>query len=304
MTAESLGFGWLVALAPLWSLPGLLVLGCVVGSFVNVVVRRLPLMMERRWWLDAAAQFQGDSAQPPPVALEPSWRPMAQALEQRLRALPRLDLQQPGSHCPSCGHRLRWKELIPVLSWLWLRGRCSACGTPLAVRMLGVELGCGLLFMAMGWRWDWQPVALIWAAWGAALVALALIDWDTLLLPDSLTLGLVWAGLAVAWWGWTIPLPDAVAGAIAGYLSLWAVAAAFERLTGRVGMGEGDFKLLAALGAWLGPALLVAVVLVASLSGLLAGLVMKHRGTLREGEFVPFGPFLVAGGLIVLGWMR
>lgn len=289
-------------LSALWSLPGLFVLGLCVGSFVNVVVRRLPIMLERRWWLEVAQQIREPGLPAPPVEFDPAWSEVGAALEQRLSALPPLSLGQPGSHCPPCGHRLRWTELVPVLSWLWLRGRCSACGTRISPRLPWVELGCGLMFLGMGWHWGHTPMALLWGAWAAALLALSLIDWDTLLLPDSLTQGLIWSGLAAAWWGWTIPVGDAVAGAVVGYASLWTVATLFERVTGKDGMGAGDFKLLAALGAWLGPWALVSVVLLGSVAGVVVGLGMKARGALREGRYVPFGPFLAAGAVATM-WL-
>ena len=297
------------------------VLGLVIGSFLNVVVRRWPLIMERRWWSEASQQMQDEdslrrawgtavatevpasapasSPTSAPPAAPSALSTHATALHQGLMAQPELSLSRPASHCPACGHTLKWHELIPVLSWLMLKGRCSACGAPIGVRYPFVELATAALFMAMAWRWGPDPLALLWSAWGATLLALALIDWDTLLLPDDLTLPLVWAGLAAAALGWTISPKEAIAGAVWGWGSLWVVATVFRWITGKEGMGGGDFKLLAALGAWLGPVALVAVVLVASLMGALVGLVMKAQGALREGRYVPFGPFLAGGGLLV-----
>lgn len=277
-------------------------IGLAVGSFINVVVLRWPRIMERQWWGDVAQQLQDDDS------VERVWGSDARAhslavqgltLQDRLQRLPLLSLSRPGSHCPACGHALRWTELIPVWSWLWLRGRCSACAAPISPRYPLVELGTCALFITMGWRWEQAPIALLWCGWAAALLALALIDWDTLLLPDGLTLPLVWVGLGAAACGWTIEPTQAIAGALVGWGSLWAVATGFRLLTGREGMGAGDFKLLAALGAWLGPMMLVPVVLLASLAGALVGLVMKGRGELREGRYVPFGPFLAGAGLAV-----
>jgi len=192
-----------------------------------------------------------------------------------------------------------------------LRGRCSACGTAISARYPVVELLTGLLFAATAWRFDAQPVTLLWCAFVAVLVALAAIDWDTTLLPDNLTQPLLWAGLVASALGWTVPLAAALWGAVAGYLSLWSVYWLFKLTTGKEGMGFGDFKLLAALGAWLGWSMILPIVLGASLLGAVVGLLMKASGALREGRFVPFGPFLAGAGVVVmlagsqrvLGWL-
>ena len=169
----------------------------------------------------------------------------------------------------------------------------------------------GALFALVGWRFGTQPVALLWCAFSATLVALAGIDWDTTLLPDNMTLPLLWAGLVAASLGWTIPLGDALWGAVAGYLCLWSVYWLFKLTTGKEGMGFGDFKLLAALGAWLGLKMVLPIVLAASLIGAIVGIVMKMSAALREGHYVPFGPFLAGAGVAVmlagqarvLGWL-
>ena len=189
-----------------------------------------------------------------------------------------------------------------MLSWLALRGRCSACGTAISPRYPLVEVGTALLFASIGWRLGPQPAALLWCSAVAALVTLALIDWDTTVLPDSLTLPLLWAGLLAAHAGW-LPghaLGTALMGAAAGYLALWSVYWLFKLTTGKEGMGYGDFKLLAALGAWLGWEAVLPIVLFASVLGAAVGLLMKATGSLREGRFVPFGPFLAGGGVAVL----
>ncbi len=293
-------------LSPLWSPVGLLLFGLCVGSFINVVVHRLPMMMARRWWSDTAWQLEGgeglqallpDGAEP--EMLRQQRQQLALDLHERLQALPALNLNHPRSHCPACGHVLRWTENIPVLSWLFLRARCSACGAPISLRYPLVELATGLLFVAAGLRWGFEPVALLWGAWAAMLLAMSLIDWDTTLLPDSMTLPLLWGGLLAALLGWTVPVTQALWGALVGFGGLWAVVWLFERATGKQAMGGGDLKLLAALGAWLGPAALLPVVFLASLLGAVVGLVMKARGSLREGRFVPFGPFLAGAGLVV-----
>jgi leader peptidase (prepilin peptidase)/N-methyltransferase len=299
-----------------WLSPWLLgLLGLLIGSFINVVVHRLPLMLERQWWADVAAQL-GDRTGFRRVFNAEAPAGLAQAagaLDKTLDALPALSLARPASRCPACGHRIRWFENIPVFSWLALRGRCSACGTRIALRYPLVELATGALFAAIAWRLGPQWPTLLWCAAAAVVLAAALIDWDTTLLPDVLTLPLLWAGLVVAALGWLpgLTLTQSLAGAAAGYLSLWSVYWLFKLTTGKEGMGFGDFKLLAALGAWLGWQAILPIVLGASVLGAVVGLGMKATGALREGRFVPFGPFLAGGGLVVmlaglpqvLGWM-
>jgi len=280
----------------------LAVVGLCVGSFLNVVVHRLPLMLERQWWGDVAAQVSDqDSYRRVFAASAP--RALVDAgstLGTGLQALAALTLARPASRCPACGHRIRWFENIPVASWLWLKGRCSACGTRIAARYPFVELLTAVLFAAVAWRFGAQPVALLWCAMVAVLLALTFIDWDTTVLPDALTLPLLWAGLAAAALGWTLPLPTALWGAVAGYGSLWSVYWLFKLTTGKEGMGFGDFKLLAALGAWLGWQAILPIVLMASVLGAVVGIGMKFSGALREGRYVPFGPFLAGGGITVL----
>jgi leader peptidase (prepilin peptidase)/N-methyltransferase len=282
----------------------LAVLGLVIGSFLNVVVHRLPPMLERRWWADVAAQL-GDAASyrrifgtDPPAVLAPA----AGALDAALAALAPLSIARPASRCPSCGHRIRWYENVPVVSWLALRGRCSACRRAIGWRYPLVELATAIGFGLAGSRFAGEWTALLWCGFIAAVLALALIDWDTTLLPDALTLPLLWAGIGAAALGWLpgLSVGDSLAGAAAGYLSLAAVYLLFKLATGKEGMGFGDFKLLAALGAWLGWQALLPIVLFASVIGAAVGIAMKVAGALREGRFVPFGPFLAAGGLGVL----
>jgi leader peptidase (prepilin peptidase) / N-methyltransferase len=257
----------------------LALVGLCIGSFLNVVIHRLPQMLERQWRRDSADML-GMEATPAHDAP--------------------LTLSRPASHCPACKHRIRWHENIPLLSYLVLRGRCSACGASISLRYPLVEVACALLFGLVAWRVGAQPLALLWCGFAAVLLALAGIDWDTTLLPDDLTLPLLWAGLAAAALGWTVPLSSAVWGAIAGYLSLWSVYWVFKLLTGKEGMGYGDFKLLAALGAWLGAPMIIPVILAASVIGALVGIAMKVASTLREGRYVPFGPFLAAAGIAVM----
>jgi leader peptidase (prepilin peptidase)/N-methyltransferase len=251
------------------------VFGLLVGSFLNVVIYRLPRMLERQW-AQECAELQGKE----PEAAEP------------------FDLVRPPSRCRQCGHAIRWHENVPVLSYLALRGKCSSCGTSIGLRYPTVELATAALFAFCASHWGFTLSAAAWCLFSAAIVALALIDWDTTLLPDDITMPLLWAGLIAATFGWTqIRLATAVWGAVWGYLSLWIVYQAFKLLTGKEGMGYGDFKLFAALGAWFGWQALVPIILMASVIGAVIGIVMKLSASLREGRYVPFGPFLALAGL-------
>ena len=211
-----------------------------------------------------------------------------------------ISLSAPRSRCPSCGHAIAWHENIPVLSYLRLGGKCSACKAPISPRYPLFEIGTAAVFAAVAWRFGAQASTLAWCAFAAVLIALAGIDWDTTLLPDNLTLPLLWAGLLASLAGLTVPLSAAVWGAVVGYLSLWSVYWLFKLVTGKEGMGYGDFKLLAALGAWLGVTMVLPVILGASVIGALVGIGMKLTSNLREGRYVPFGPFLAGSGLAVL----
>lgn len=251
--------------------------GLCIGSFLNVVVHRLPLILERGWKLESA-----------------------ELLGVKVDVPAEIGLARPRSRCPSCGHQIAWHENIPLVGYMRLRGRCSACKAPISLRYPLVEALTALLFAAVAYRFGAQPVSLLWCAFVATLVALAAIDWDTTLLPDSLTLPLLWGGLVASALGWTIPLSAALWGAVAGYLSLWSVYWLFKLTTGKEGMGFGDFKLLAALGAWLGWQMVLPIVLGASVLGAVVGIAMKMSSALREGRYVPFGPFLAGSGLVVL----
>lgn len=264
--------------APAAALLGLL--GLLLGSFLNVVIHRLPKMMERQWARECA-ELQGQEA----VAEEPA----------------RYNLLVPRSACPHCGHLIRWYENIPVVSYLALRGRCSQCGKGIGLRYPAVELATGALFAWAGWRWGVSATGLAWCGFAAAVLALACIDWDTTLLPDDITLPLLWAGLVASASGvLPLSLADALWGAVAGYLSLWLIYWAFKLLTGKEGMGYGDFKLFAAFGAWFGWQALVPIILMASVIGAVVGIGIKLVGRLREGGYVPFGPFLALGGLTAM----
>ena len=254
------------------------ILGLLIGSFLNVVIYRLPKMLERQWAAECASLNHLE-----PVAAE------------------RFDLMVPRSRCPQCQHQIRWFENIPLVSYAFLRGRCSACKAPISLRYPAVELVTGGLFALCAWRWGLTASALSWAGFAAALVVLTLIDWDTTLLPDDITMPLAWAGLVAAAVQWTaVSLPSALWGAIAGYLSLWLIYWAFKLLTGKEGMGYGDFKLFAALGAWFGWTALVPMILMASVIGAIVGVAMKFGGNLRDGGYVPFGPFLAGSGLTAM----
>ena len=254
------------------------VLGLLVGSFLNVVIYRLPQMLEREWAAECA---------------ELAGTPPAEGAE--------FNLMRPRSRCRQCGHVIRWYENVPILSYLMLRGKCSACGTAIGMRYPLVELATGALFFFCVQRWGVTPAGAAWCAFSAAIVALAMIDWDTTLLPDDITLPLLWAGLIAAALRWTqVPLTDTLWGAVAGYMSLWVIYKAFKLLTGKEGMGYGDFKLFAALGAWFGWQALVPIILMASVIGAVVGIAMKFSSGLREGGYVPFGPFLAGAGLTAM----
>lgn len=260
---------------PLLLLTGLI--GLAVGSFLNVVIHRLPIMMDHDWAAQCA-ELRGEEIAPGDT----------------------LTLAKPRSRCPSCGHVITAMENIPLLSWLMLRGRCSACGTPIGVRYPLVELLAGLLSAACAVAFGptLQLVGALIFVW--ALIALTFIDLDTQLLPDSITLPLVWAGLAVNLLGGFTDLESAVIGAIAGYLVLWTVFWAFKLATGKEGMGYGDFKLLAAIGAFLGWQVLPVVILLSSLVGAVVGIAMIALRSHGREVPIPFGPYLAAAGLIAL----
>lgn len=254
-------------------------LGLLIGSFLNVVIYRLPRIMERQWALECAEMTE---------------TPLAPA--------EKFNLLVPRSRCSNCGHVIRWYENIPVASYIFLRGKCSVCGTSYGVRYPIVEAVTGGLFFFCVSRWGWSLTALAWCCFSAALLALAMIDWDTTLLPDDITLPLLWAGLIVAalQWNPAVSLPTALWGAVAGYLCLWLVYWAFKLVTGKEGMGYGDFKLFAALGAWFGWPALVPMILMASVIGAVVGIAMKFSSGLREGGYVPFGPFLAGAGFTAM----
>ncbi len=255
------------------------ILGLVVGSFLNVVIYRLPKIMEREWRAQCAELNGYEIAEEPPYTL----------------AVPR-------SACPNCGHMLQAAENIPLLSYLWLRGKCRHCQAPIRIRYPLVETLTGILsgFAAGHFGYGLPAVAAILLIW--ALIALTFIDFDTQLLPDNITLPLLWLGLFFNLNQLFVPLHTAVIGAIAGYLSLWIVYWLFRLMTGKHGMGFGDFKLLAALGAWLGWTMLPLIILLSSAIGALVGIALIILTKRGKSVPIPFGPYLAGGGLVALFW--
>ena len=279
-----------------------LVLGLCVGSFLNVVIHRLPRMMEREW-LAGVPEILEESRE-----LADRERARRLAAEVRAVAAPlavdAVGLVRPRSRCPACGHGIRAWENVPLVSWLALRGKCSACGARIGARYPLVEALGGLGAAWCAWRFGFSLAALAAALFVWATIALAFIDQATGYLPDDLTLPLLWAGLLANAVGVFVPLQDAVLGAIAGYLSLWAVYWAFKLATGKEGMGFGDFKMNAAVGAFLGWQMLPLVILLSSLVGVVFGLAQMfaaRRGW--DGGFrFHFGPCLAIAGIVAMFW--
>ncbi len=287
----------------LWLSPVVLgVFGLLVGSFLNVVIYRKPIIMMREWVMSDAEMLAGGEELPialgKPQAKE--YTELGEKLIAELEALPHLGIATPRSRCSNCGHQIRWYENLPIVSWLALRGRCSACKTPISIRYPIVEACTGTLFALAAWRFGPQPVTLAWCAAFALMVSMALIDADTKYLPDDLTYPLMWLGVIVAAVGWTIPLHAAIWGIVAGFMPLWLIAQGFKLLMNREGMGGGDLKLLAALGAWTGWQGVLPIILLASIVGLCVNLPRSMMG--KHGRYTqyPFGPFLVGGGFIVM----
>lgn len=260
--------------------------GLLIGSFINVVAYRLPVMMDRDWRRQCLEYLHPDE-------------PVAEG--------ERFDLITPRSRCPSCGHRITALENIPVLSYLFLRGTCSACGTRISPRYPIVEFATALLSAVVAWKfvqdgggWGWPLAAALIFTW--ALIALSLIDFDHKLLPDAITLPLLWLGLLLSLGAVFTDMRSSIIGAAAGYLSLWSVYQLFRLLTGKEGMGFGDFKLLAAIGAWLGWQALPVTILLSSLVGAVVGVTLiLIRGRDRNIP-IPFGPYITAAGWLALLW--
>jgi leader peptidase (prepilin peptidase)/N-methyltransferase len=250
-----------------------------IGSFLNVVIHRMPKMLERQW-REELAELNGKESTP----------------------APRYNLMVPRSSCPSCGHQIRAIENIPLISYIALSGKCAACKAPIGMRYPFVEMLTGVLSGLVAWHYgfSWQTFAALIFVW--AMIALAFVDLDTFFLPDDITLPLTWAGLLVNISATFVDLQSAVIGAAAGYLSLWAVFWAYKLATGKDGMGYGDFKLLAAIGAWLGWKLLPVVILLSSLVGAIVGVSLIVFARHGRNVPIPFGPYLVLGGVIALLW--
>ncbi len=255
------------------------ILGLIVGSFLNVVIHRLPKIMEREWQAQCA-ELSGQTPEPGT----------------------RYNLLVPRSACPHCGHTISAAENIPVLSYLFLRGKCAGCNASISPRYPVVEAVSGILSAYTAWHFGFSPAGMAAIVFVWALIALTCIDFDTQLLPDSITLPLLWLGLLLNLNGVFTSLPNAVIGAVTGYLVLWIVYWLFKLVTGKEGMGFGDFKLLAAIGAWLGWTMLPLVILLSSAVGAAIGIILilfaKHGRNIP----IPFGPYLAGGGLIALFW--
>lgn len=273
---------------PLFGLACVLVLGLLVGSFLNVVIYRLPKMMERDWREQCHDFLSSDSNIATLPASDSKQEPF--------------NLMVPASTCPHCGHKIRAWENIPIVSYLCLRGKCSCCKSGISARYPIIELVTGLLsvvvinYVGIGWS---GLAALIFTL---SLIALTMIDIDTYLLPDDITLPLLWLGLIVNSWGTFTDLPSALWGAIAGYLALWSVYKLFKLVTGKEGMGYGDFKLLAALGAWMGWQMLPQIILLSSLVGAVIGISMIVIRGRDKNIPIPFGPYLAIAGWIAFVW--
>ena len=270
-------FGWLAQPAVLpWVALGF---GLCAGSFLNVVIHRLPKMLEREWRVQCA-ELAGTA---PPEA-QP------------------YNLVVPRSACPGCGRRIPARQNIPLLSWFLLRGRCAACGAPISVRYPVVEVAGGVVAAYAAWRYGPTLAALGAMLFCWSLIALTAIDLDTQMLPDDITPPLLWTGLAFNLDATFARLGPAVIGAIAGYLTLWSVYWGFKLVTGKEGMGYGDFKLLAAIGAWLGWQMLPLVILLSSIVGALVGITLIAFAGHGRDKPIPFGPYLAAAGAIALLW--
>ncbi|KQQ50022.1 methyltransferase [Pseudomonas sp. Leaf127] len=269
-----------LAASPIALITTTLILGLLIGSFLNVVIHRLPKMMLLDW------QAQSREVLELPAIPKPE----------------RYNLLLPHSHCPQCNHTIRAWENLPVVSWLLLKGRCSACQTPISKRYPLIELTCGLLSAFIAWHFGfgWQTATMLVLTWG--LLAMSMIDVDHQLLPDSLVLPLLWLGLIVNSFGLFASLSDALWGAVAGYLSLWSVFWLFKLVTGKEGMGYGDFKLLAMLGAWGGWQVLPLTILLSSVVGAVLGVILLRLRRLEGGAPMPFGPYLAIAGWIALLW--
>ena len=260
-----------------------LALGLCVGSFLNVVIYRLPAMLERDWRIQCHEYLELGDAK----------------IDDNLQLL---SLAKPDSTCPHCGHKIRAWENIPVLSFLFLKGKCSSCGVAISLRYPLIELITGLLSVVIAMQFGVSLATLCALLLTWALVALTLIDYDKQLLPDDITLPLLWLGLLISFFGVFSDTQSSLIGAMLGYMILWTVFQIFKIVTGKEGMGFGDFKLLAVLGAWLGWELLPQIILLSSVVGAVTGIFMLITGLTKRQQPIPFGPYLTAAGWIALMW--
>ena len=294
----------LLAQSPTVFIAVALALGLIVGSFLNVVIYRLPIMLERQWQRESAALSTAAATAPTPTPAATTQPAPAADADRRV-----FNLMAPRSSCPACHAPIGALHNIPVLSYLALRGRCAHCRAPISARYPAVELLTGLATATVAWQlgYGWPAACAIVVTW--FLIALTFIDLDVQLLPDSLTLPLLWLGLLASLTGWgsaATSLPrdpaSAIGGAALGYLSLWTLYHLFRLLTGKEGMGYGDFKLLAAFGAWLGWQMLLPIVLLSALVGAVVGLALIALRRHQRAHPIPFGPFLAAAGWVAMLW--
>jgi len=279
-------------------------LGLLVGSFLNVVIYRLPLMLEKGWreeCLEFLQETRAEEANTEKAKAEKSnseefKTEKAEKADQR----PRFDLIMPGSHCPKCQHKIKAWENIPVFSYLFLGRKCSQCSTPISFRYPFVELLTGVLSFAVAWHFGFGEQAFAGLVFTWLLITLSFIDYDTQLLPDVITIPMVWMGLLLSLWSVYVDSTASIIGAVAGYLSLWTVFQAFKLATGKEGMGFGDFKLLAVLGAWLGWKMLPVIILLSSLAGAVIGITLIVIKRLNKDKPIPFGPYLAIAGWIAM----
>ncbi len=267
--------------SPAFVITAVALFGATVGSFLNVVIYRLPIMMQRQWQQQCAELSQPEATNPPTETF---------------------NLAKPDSRCPHCGHKIRAWENIPIISYLFLRGCCSGCGANISIRYPVIEAVTAALSALAAWQFglSWETAGALLLTW--SLVSLTMIDADHQLLPDSITLPFLWIGLGLNLFGVYTDLGSAVIGAMAGYLALWLVYWGFKLLTGKEGMGYGDFKLLAMLGAWMGWQALPVIILLSSLVGAVIGITMIVLRGRDHNTPIPFGPYLAIAGLIAFYW--
>lgn len=281
-------------------------LGALAGSFAGVVITRLPRLIE---WDEPQTE----------TVLSPSTLNQTQSGQTELNAtqlseteLPPTELgftdssirapnlAYPASHCLHCKKTLPPHHNIPLLSYAFLKGRCASCKNPIGKSLFAIELLCAIWWCICYLQYGQSGTALVFALFGSALLCLAFIDWQTQLLPDAITQPLLWAGLIASAWGLThLHLNHSLWGAVLGYGSLWLVSRTYYLIKGQIGLGDGDLKLVGAIGAWMGPVALIALILIASLGGIVVALLMRLQGHLKSGDYIPFGPFLVFSALLI-----